>query len=209
MEVSFDQFYGSIRVHRNPCVDHVQLTADLEEFVTEYSKKYDTPPIEIYDAVCNEKTPEWTELCAFQFIKKTVEGQHLLEAVLSEYRISTPLSISPPSMWARGDMNERTSKSSRWGERPSCDINIQAELFDKVDGEAEKYVYTLKLVNLDTDREIYYVGDTTRPHQRLEKHVNRGGDFSYANRNNVEVYEIVSIKQIGRASCRERVYTKV
>jgi predicted GIY-YIG superfamily endonuclease len=150
-------------------------------------------PNVILAAIHKRETPDWYDGTAFRFVKRTVEGQHLLERVVASYGIRHPLRLSAPDTYAE-NLSPELGDKEKWGQIDTPDVDPTQAFIDMVDTSAEKYIYTLRVVNHDTDKTMYYVGESTQVMQRFQQHVSRGGDFAASRGKNTHVHEIVSIQ---------------
>jgi len=189
----------------------VIMEVNVSDYLSEQNKngrEYKVPP-SIVNAVRYRNTPEWySSNNSFRFIKETVEGQHLLEHIVSRFGSVHKLNLPKPKYWADrknhiNELNDSWSESVEYEELSLDDIdeNISGGVFDT-------YIYTLKLVDVETDEDVLYVGKSKNISNRMRQHINQGGDFSYPKKNNLVVLDIVSIKPIEQISEREQ-YRKV
>lgn len=189
-------------------VNDFSIRIDLSSVAQKYKKEHGTSfiPIEISLSINKGETPEWYDGSAFDFICETIEGQELLEYAAVVYNISKQLKLDPPKHSAYDPHNKDTAGNiNRWEDIGISDVSPTEAFLDMVDTPAETYIYTLKLVNIENDRVIYYVGKSASILSRLSEHVRVGGSFSHAKRNgNFEVYSIESIKPQTEVTEREQ-----
>lgn len=168
------------------------FVCNLSEYLRQFQESYGYLPAEFLGCIKSKNTPDWYSGTAFKFLKDTVEGQHMLEWVLSQYGIRHPLKLDAADMYA--DKGIEIADKDKWDSISVPDVNPTARFLEEIDEPCDTYVYTLRLVNHDTDTEMYYVGKSTQIMCRLKSHISSGGDFGAVRGKNTYVHEIVSIE---------------
>lgn len=194
---------------------------DLSKHVSRYEDECRLMSLTLLDVVLDEETPEWYNGTAFKFLRDTVEGQEFLEFVLSEVlQIRAKLSVRGTGEFIDNLNREKRSFSNdTWkvdtpDEPEIPEIDVQAELFNMIDGTADEYVYTIEVFDSDTLREFFYVGKTKNPLQRLKNHVSVGGDFAEAKSRSgdthvVDIHSLVPASEVSEQKRYEQVESSV
>jgi hypothetical protein len=182
------------------------IQVNLEEYLSEKNTNVQTyrVPDSIWGAVKYCDTPEWYGGTAFRFIEETIEGQHLLEKILSDFGSVHKLDLPKPKCWAdrKHHINE---VSDLWSDSVNYDkLSIDDIDFELSGSVFDTYIYTLRLVDVETDEEVLYVGKSTNITSRIRTHINQGGDFSYASMNKLVVLDLISIKPQSQITEREQ-----
>lgn len=182
------------------------IQVNLEEYLSEKNTNIRTyrVPDSIWGAVKYNDTPKWYDSNAFRFIKETIEGQQLLEKVLSDFGSVYKLDLPRPKYWA--DRNHHINEiSDLWSDSVNYDVlSIDDVEFELSGSVFDTYIYTLKLVDVETDEEVLYVGKSTNITSRIRTHINQGGDFSYTPNNKLVVLDLVSIKPQSQITEKEQ-----
>ena len=183
-----------------------EIHVNLSEYLPEYDDKYGPVDNRLIRAIHDDEAPEWTNMSAFMFLKRTIEGQEFLEYVFGEsLHIDIKMEL-PGDVKFIDDFDDTLPESTYEREKPN--INVRREVFSKIDGSAPEYIYTIILTDKYSN-EFYYVGKTRNPISRLKNHISMGGDFAEAKRRDkTYVVSIESIKPISNISEREQ-YQKI
>lgn len=186
--------------------DSHTITADLSEYTEPYSDEYGLLDRRILNAVFDGETPDWYNGTPYGLVTSSIEGQEFLEYVFGErLHIRAPLQFTSRGTGTRIDHMPRRDieRDERWEVNPP-EIDVQQEVFSRIDGTAPEYIYTISVVD-NNDEEIYYVGKTVNPIARLTQHASAGGDFAESRRRgDTFLRKIHSIKPSTEVTEREQ-----
>jgi hypothetical protein len=180
---SFDDEYRRFSV--NLCETFERLRDEAVESDGEL------PPMEFVSLFHKRETPDWYDGTPFRFLEQTVWGQYILEKALVDHGVRYSLDLLPAKIYVPNRVS--LGDKEKWEDIPEPEINATERFLEEVDTADDVYIYTLRLVDHESDTELFYVGRSTQIMHRLKKHVRSGGDFSTSTEK-TSVHEIVSIK---------------
>jgi len=177
---------------RNDFGSNRTMAVDLEEAVVRYRAWTDSTVGDmcpVYCAANRGVTPDWFDGHALDFLRATEEGQLFLEYVVSQYLGITQrvLNLDPPEGRIDQVRENEIIDASAWQpcdeyDDPRCsEIDVQARVSALVEDDANRYIYTLELVDA-LQQGFYYAGSTKYIEERLQEHVEVGGTFNEAER---------------------------